>query len=506
MPQPLYWSLSLTALVLAVASTQPVAATSYSIVTQADDLANNNNCTLREALKAAETNLVVDLCPAGSASGVDTIALAAGTYPLPLGALSLSPDEEIRVHGPAANPPTAVISGGTSHRIVELASASARLTLEDLELREGNALATADPLGGAIRASASSLVARRVLFIANVARRGGAIGWHATGAARSLVIESCRFFSNEALNTEISEQAEGGALWLDPTDPATIRVVDSDFVGNRAASTLAGDFVAGGAILLVTEGSGASVRFERLRFIDNIAESTGAGGSAHGGALRGALNAAQLVMEDVEFSGNDLGLTPAAGFSAMWLSFSGASNSTLDRLRLESNGSASSMTQAFVSTHSQSIVRLRDGLIAGAENGLVAVITDGTLRLVHLTVADNAGDGLVLAEDAGSLVLENSIVYGNGTDIVVDKGTPTIAPENLVGVDPMFTDAAGGDYTLAAGSPAEDAGNTASTFLGPYDLAHAVRVVGAETDLGAFERGGIFNDGFEVGTAGAWSW
>ena len=47
----------------------------------ADDLAVNGNCTLREAISAANTNTAVDNCPAGS-PGEDTIILSPQTYTL----------------------------------------------------------------------------------------------------------------------------------------------------------------------------------------------------------------------------------------------------------------------------------------------------------------------------------------------------------------------------------------------------------------------------------------
>src|SRR5690349_10524697 len=50
-----------------------------------DDLTNNGNCSLREAVRAANTNAAVDACPAGSASVQDIITLATGTYTLTRG-------------------------------------------------------------------------------------------------------------------------------------------------------------------------------------------------------------------------------------------------------------------------------------------------------------------------------------------------------------------------------------------------------------------------------------
>jgi CSLREA domain-containing protein len=48
--------------------------------TTSDDITNNGNCTLREAVQAANTDTSVDQCPAGS--GPDTIQLGNGIYDL----------------------------------------------------------------------------------------------------------------------------------------------------------------------------------------------------------------------------------------------------------------------------------------------------------------------------------------------------------------------------------------------------------------------------------------
>src|SRR5688572_27860619 len=103
-------SFSLFVFAIVAAGALPLAATSYSIVTQADDLTVNGNCTLREALAAAETNFTFDLCAAGSPGGLDTITLAAGTYLLPLGPLTLASSDVVVVQGPMTDPPTALIS------------------------------------------------------------------------------------------------------------------------------------------------------------------------------------------------------------------------------------------------------------------------------------------------------------------------------------------------------------------------------------------------------------
>ena len=56
--------------------------------------------------------------------------------------------------------------------------------------------------------------------------------------------------------------------------------------------------------------------------------------------------------------------------------------------------------------------------------------------------------------------------------------------------DPGFANSGAGDYTLAAGSPAIDAGDGAFLSVAhPLDLAGNARVTGGAPDLGAYERG-----------------
>ena len=52
---------------------------------------------------------------------------------------------------------------------------------------------------------------------------------------------------------------------------------------------------------------------------------------------------------------------------------------------------------------------------------------------------------------------------------------------------PLFTDAANGDYTLAANSQALDVGDDSVVKDGDLDLAGYARIVGEHVDLGAYE-------------------
>src|SRR5262245_34500220 len=69
----------LVAVTAAVHAT-PAAAATITVTTTSDGAATDGNCTLREAVLAANSDAARDACPAGS--GADTIVLSAGTYNL----------------------------------------------------------------------------------------------------------------------------------------------------------------------------------------------------------------------------------------------------------------------------------------------------------------------------------------------------------------------------------------------------------------------------------------
>lgn len=60
----------------------PPAGATITVTSGLDNLADNGDCTLREAIQAANTDAAVDACPAGN--GDDLILLAPGSYGLSL--------------------------------------------------------------------------------------------------------------------------------------------------------------------------------------------------------------------------------------------------------------------------------------------------------------------------------------------------------------------------------------------------------------------------------------
>ncbi len=106
-------------------------------------------------------------------------------------------------------------------------------------------------------------------------------------------------------------------------------------------------------------------------------------------------------------------------------------------------------------------------------------------KIYNNTVYANAGQGVLVAGDSSSAAVRNNILYSNGTDYV-DSGSGTAADHNLVGINPGFTNASSGDFSLQSTSSAIDAGVTLTVV--PTDIKGTTRPQGAACDIGAYER------------------
>src|SRR3990170_4392776 len=66
---------------------QAALAATITVTTTADELNSDGDCSVREAVRAANTNAVVDACTAGG-PGMDTINVPAGTFTLSIGGVN----------------------------------------------------------------------------------------------------------------------------------------------------------------------------------------------------------------------------------------------------------------------------------------------------------------------------------------------------------------------------------------------------------------------------------
>ena len=91
-------------------------------------------------------------------------------------------------------------------------------------------------------------------------------------------------------------------------------------------------------------------------------------------------------------------------------------------------------------------------------------------------------DGLT-DEGVGSVIM-NNLLFQNGARTLGGGALP-LDPTNLIGTDPLFVDAAAGDFRLSFGSPAIDAGTALPEV--PRAIDGIPRPQGVAPDIGAFE-------------------
>ena len=214
----------------------------------------------------------------------------------------------------------------------------------------------------------------------------------------------------------------------------------------------------------------------------------------------------EVTLTDLRFAGNDADADcHGDSTTAMLLMTSGAAV-TLDRARFEDEDEGETRSHLSFHASNDGVLTATNLLLAnGPETGVDLVSQHAQARLGHLTVTGHFGySAKLFSSFDGVTALDNSILWGNGTDQPQVAGDTTLR-SNLIGVDPLFVDPASGDYHLAAGSPAQGAGDRTLPTVRLADAAHAGRINGPQTDAGAYERGGIWADDFELGDSTDWS-
>ncbi|MGB0133733.1 InlB B-repeat-containing protein [Dokdonella sp.] len=250
----------------------PASAATINVNTLANELNNDGDCSLREAVSAANNNIVVDACVAGSAAVTDNIRifLAGG-----IEARAIAITESVRITGLSGGFLT--LNGGGADRIfrVNIDHGTQVFELFDITMRGGRGA-----MGGAVlieRARRSRF--NNVVFNDNITSSangsGGAI--HVATMPESdasLEVTACTFTDNVALvsggaiNTKISQAGLFGVR--------TIQIRESRFADNLAAGF-------GGAVAV---GRPDVALVERSQFERNRAQANAGGFDAGlGGAL-----------------------------------------------------------------------------------------------------------------------------------------------------------------------------------------------------------------------------
>lgn len=253
--------LAALAIVLVLAVARDAAATVITVTTTDDEFNQDGDCSLREALDAANINQSKDACPAGSSAAQDVIVLVSGaTYSLTRpfttptandGTLQVrndTPTADLKIRVDATDTATISQDAVPDTRVIGLAS-GAHLDLEDVTIT-GGTLTGANLRGAGIETGPNSqLSLLRCTVVGNTSADSG--GGIRNGGA--LIVEDSAFFRNvaalsggaisSASNTSAlirgslfsdneSRGQFGGGGAIESSDQ--IGIVESSFVNNRA--------------------------------------------------------------------------------------------------------------------------------------------------------------------------------------------------------------------------------------------------------------------------------
>src|SRR3990172_614711 len=259
-----------------------------TVNTTEDELNNDGDCSLREAIRAANTNAAVDACTAGV--GADTITFSVTGIIVPGSAL---PDigEDLTVAGPGA---TNLTISGSGNDAVSVFVVNADITLNLHDLTIANA-GTAE--GGGIFNDGGTVNVSNSTFSGNNASSGGGI--FNNGGTVSV--------SNSTLADNSTDGAGGGIY-----NSGTLIVTNSTFSGNRSDSEPGGGGVFNDGTLTVINSTfsgnsavdegGAVINSGTATVMGSTFSANRACDDGGGGAIdnRGTL----LVMDSI-FSRND---------------------------------------------------------------------------------------------------------------------------------------------------------------------------------------------------------
>ncbi len=322
-----------------------------------------------------------------------------------------------------------------------------------------------DISAGAVWAEDGSTVFDGCTFTGNDAEsNGGAIG---TYEDSELVLTDCDLTGNGSLGT-----SWGGAIFIDWNN--TVTLSGCTFTGNTVENA--------GACLYIADGS--TVDIDDCDFIDNTTPGTTAGVVGD--------NVAHLSITDCSFTGNE-------GNAAGLILIDDCPDASFERNTVIGNTSAGGGALKI----DDSPMTVSDCLFADNAGGWGGVIeisdsdpttiegctfTGNTIQMSGYggcavtvygydeipsiavnacVVSDNGGGDPIFCGDA-TATLSCSTVWGNADGDWVGSIAGQDAQNDNMASDPLFCDAAGGDYTVCADSPCLPANNGCSVLIGPY--------------------------------------
>ncbi|MEZ5465395.1 MAG: CSLREA domain-containing protein [Lysobacteraceae bacterium] len=361
-----------TLAVLSVASLGLAASTASAAIIDVDTLedavGNNGNCSLREAVIAANTNTAVDNCPAGT-SGTDTIQVqVSGTISV---GEQLPITEKVTIQGDGMDVTTISSQGFSGVFFVDMPDNTHDITISELTIADGSETLGG---GGLLVHTAGTVRVEQCRFRDNDSGNGndvgGALAMHLDNGGARLEVVQCEFINN-------SVSGFGGAIGVDGTAPTAVVIDRSTFIGNHGTEN-------GGAVYLPNV---ASVSIDRSRFHDNDLDIAGASNDIGGAVYWVGGGSGIMAISNSTFTDNYAGTGGAVAVNGFLASIT---NSTFS-----GNRSFSAVGNAIYSR--QGIVGVFQSTFIG--NG----------------VPNNSIESVIHAGSGGNVQMSHSIVWSPGS-------------------------------------------------------------------------------------------
>ena len=429
---PPRWTVGVATGVAVLLACSPAHAATITVNTTADALATDGNCSLREALQAANTDTAIDGCAKGS--GADTVVVPAGSYDFSA-ALAGSEDNglqgDLDIKTPmtiqGAGAVTTTVDAERLDRVFDVV-ANVPVTIAGLTIRGGNApplvMGTSMGVGAGIQ-NIGNLTLSGDIVTDNDAFQGG--GVLTTGG--SLTVRNSTISHNHG-----DANLGGGVL---AQSGGTASVTGSLIADNRAQE--------GGGVWIGTGSSG----------IVTQSSVDGNTGSANDGG--GIYSQGDLTVTDVTVSGN------TAGFGAgIENAATSPAKATLTRVLVTGNSATGTVLKGGgvfndgpMTIDGSTFSGNTAGSSAGSGSGLGGgIFSDSTLTLTRSTITGNNalnGDGFFMA--TGQATLENVTITGNGQSsakgrgggIFSDGGSLSLANVTVAGNEASFAAGDGGN-------------------------------------------------------------
>jgi CSLREA domain-containing protein len=264
-------AIALAALALLAVGSSPALGAGITVNTTDDELNDDGDCSLREAISSANLDSAVDACTAGS--GADVITVPAGTYTIGLAGDGEDDNEtgdfdvlfDTTING--AGSTSTIIDGGGLDRVFHfwVGNGSLAVTLSSLTVQNGGL----GQDGGGIAIDAGTVVLNSVVVTGNSGDDGGGID--NDGA---LEINDSTISNNE---TDAGD--DGGGI----RSTGTLTVARTTFSGNTA-----------------DDGGGGGLS----NFGEAVIENSTFSGNSTIGAGGGILNLGLLDLNNVTIAGN----------------------------------------------------------------------------------------------------------------------------------------------------------------------------------------------------------